>query len=368
MQLTINFEDKTSAELLQMITTISEQVTEVKFMHCNFEEKTVAFLTQLLVAIPAHVTKLDLSSDRINRKMGAELAQIMAAIPLSVTSLCFNDNGLGELPMDELVQFIAALPRGLTSVDLSFNLLVRKSGEELARILVALPHSVISVDLGLNDFDEKSYATLSTAIPHISPNVRHVVLSFSCLGFSSRLRGAQAKLMSRFPPSVESLDLSSNNLGLGEGEGGEEDMHPMDATELFLTLNAIPPSVISIDLQCNNLENLSIENINVLRSALKHVQKIYLSLDEIEKMLPEKRTAFRGIFPDVDIRNIFLKGRDKLPVKTKRVAELLGFAHGSVPPLTHLCAFFVKNMKDEHHQSIDDERIPEKIKKLVRSF
>lgn len=90
----------------------------------------------------------------------------------------------------------------------------------------------------------------------------------------------------QLPANVTYLDLSWNKQGF-------------DIESIYKVLMAIPKHVTKIDISFNELEKLPIDYLDDLNNEHSQIDEVFLSFNEFDLMTQEQREAFIAIFPNI---------------------------------------------------------------------
>ena len=218
--------------------------------------------------------------------------------------------------------------------------MTKKSGIKLVDAISQLPANITELDLSWNNLYDETNSDVVAGVEAIGPTVQTVNLSWNNLGIIPAVK--LARIIAALK-TVTKLDLSANSLEINSDLGSVFSVIPKNMTEIDIGWNglnlkgkgnnntlrddlmAIPAHVKTIHLTGNNLDQLSLSELLQLKGALSHVEKVYLSFDEIRPMPSQQRDALRNIFPNVK-NTIFIDGQGEiLRANQQKLAKKLGF-------------------------------------------
>lgn len=183
-----------------------------------------------------------------------------------------------------------------THVDLSFNdLNIQK---ELAIGLKSFAATQVkTLELASNNLGYKDNEQLKNAVA-VLIGLKSLNMSYNKLEMKNE-EELQA-LCSAFPSNLEHLDISNNNLG------GK-----------IKVIRQLPKKITLLNISDNAIEQLAVEEINNLKDSLTHLQTLYISIDEFNKMTPKQKKAWEPILTTIN-KVVFLNsaGKEVIPEKS----------------------------------------------------
>ncbi|WP_165482343.1 hypothetical protein [Fluoribacter gormanii] len=224
-----------------------------------------------------------------------------------------------------MIEIFSKIPTHITHLSLRGNLLGRNDSFVIGNALEKLPSNVTSLDLGANKLYE-------------------VDCSF---------------ILKKIPANIKHLNLGCNFLAIES---------PSNLPYVFHYLS---PSIKELNLSSNGIYNLRVEQFELLENCFIHLEKLFLSYEEVAQMSQDKQKILRKILapvPDIIMIDKFgnVMGQP-FSLKRANYAKKFGL-NSTVPSLLYQSAFFVK--KDLQNKGISESSlpIPEELKELLSSL
>jgi hypothetical protein len=255
-------------ELIIALAAIPAHITSIDF-GSNCLDKLGRHLDRFFAAAPPSIKVLKLSKNYLdggrditkipgkvsaavirNIEEGPDLQKAIAATPAHIVEIDLTENNIGVLPTEVLVPMFRGIPKHVKKLNLQCNALHRKPPGKLARLLAAIPTSIDTLDLSYNNIA----ANLSTIFTSISKGVTCLILA--SINLASLSGEAIASAFSLIPFHVTTLNLGRNNLG------------SKPAAELAIALAALPPHVTTIYLCENGFDRFSRDDLDIIYDAL----------------------------------------------------------------------------------------------------
>ena len=222
------------------------------FRKDKYSQVEVEKINKVFADIPRDTTVVNLASSWLfDIQAGfSEFSSAVEQLPRGIIDLSLADTKLGYIHPDYIGDFFSALPPALTTLDLQSNKLGLYTGDKLKTILSSLPKTVRTLGLRKNDLYEdlgkgraKSAADLAACLAALSPSVDTLDLSSNILGLYSG--DELGMILAALPKTVTALDLSDNSLGsCGEG---------CAFAELEAVFSKLPKTVTTLNLSGNYL-------------------------------------------------------------------------------------------------------------------
>ena len=246
--------------LEKMMRSIPESLLHLDLSWNNFGDEPPYKLACLLQNIPSHVKLLDLSRTNLANKSAEELANILSRIPSTIQSLSLSNNDLGSKQGDELALAFSKL-KDLRLLDLSGNKFYIKSGIKLKTGFLSLPTSMETLDLSANDLGHLNRQDLELLLEGLPTHLKKLDLSSNLL--YQRTGNEFHQMIEKLPRSLKCLILSKNRIGI------------LNYQDLIFGMEMLPTGLEELELCFNNLSMYPTEKLeSIFKSLCKTNLKI----------------------------------------------------------------------------------------------
>lgn len=249
---------------------------------------------------------------------GDELVRSIFRINKNTECLDIKWNGFGNRASSELQTAFNYLDDKIKFVNLRGNNLGKKTGEDAALVFSSFKHAT-HVDLSFNELNIQKNLAIGLK-GFASTQVESLDLSSNNLGYykdNEQLKSAVAVLIglkslnmsnnklntkseeelqtlcSAFPRNLEHLDISNNDLG-----------------SKIKIIRKLPQNITSLNISDNAINELAVEEINNLKDSLTHLHTLSISIDEFNKMTSKQQKAWKPILTTIN-KVVFLNSAEK---------------------------------------------------------
>ncbi|CEG56870.1 leucine-rich repeat domain-containing protein [Legionella fallonii] len=249
-------------------------------------------LIRTIFRINKNTTHLDMKWNNFGIRASSESQTAFENLNDKIKFVTLRGNGLGKKAGEDAASIFSSFKHA-THMDLSFNDLdVQK---DLAIGLKGFASTqVVSLDLNSNNLGYKDNEQTRSAVA-VLIGLKSLNMSYNKLD-----RNSEEELQTlclAFPGNLEHLDISNNNLG------GK-----------IKVIRKLPKNITSLNISDNAIDQLAVKEINNLNDSLTHLQTLYISNDEFNKMTLEQKKAWKPIFTAIN-KVVFLNsaGKEVIP-------------------------------------------------------
>ncbi len=232
----------------------------------------------------------------------------------------------------------------------------------------------------LSEITEHELEVIKNALKNIGPNIESIKMRLS---WPYRCNSKQTNdILSSLQGNITELDLGMNEMLSNSTAVEIEDSEETISSELQQTteensqayqkLFAIPATVKILNLSSNHLENISLDALEKLKGVLNQVETLYISIEEVQAMTHEQRSALNDVFPN--IKKVILTQRSKKNIIADDIVEP-DFREGAnlarkygfkteVSSLLNTTTFFVQKNLD--NVGLENIQLPDELNRLVR--
>lgn len=295
------------------------------------KNKSAAELNTILSAIPANTEILDMTDCGLSSNT---IILVFKAVPVSVWKLILVGNCLFTFPLNILTEAFGALPKSLIEIDLSENALNYKNNQDLTLLFSLFPSGVRSLKLASNYISMMNTTLLCNGLKEVAKNITRLDLTNNNLNLETMLiilktftNVIHLKLsVNRFTSNgllqiFEALPISLTHLYLNNciyldthlvtaskklhanllflDISGNNLFHPATLSLLASFFLGLPQNIKELALNSNRIHELQPESIKLLHNTLPFLEKMHLSIHDIELMSLENCRLFSDVFPNI---------------------------------------------------------------------
>lgn len=245
-------------------------------------------LMRSIFQINANTKHLDMGWNNFGQRANCELQEALSHLNDQIKFVILRGNSLGKKSGEDAALVFLSLKHA-THVDLSFNDLHVQKGLDIGLKSFASTQ-VTSLDLSSNDLGIDNNKQLNKAVAML---IGLKSLNMSCNKLDRKSEEELETLCSAFPKNLEHLDISNNNLG-----------------SKINIIRKLPKNITSLNISDNDIAQLAVEEIHTLKDSLTHLQTLYISIDEFNKMSSKQKKAWEPILSSIS-KVVFLDSAEK---------------------------------------------------------